>query len=76
MAARSSLVDTCKSPYVCAGLLDILKIDKNSTDLQCFILQFRGLGALFLEVKPTNPLVATGLNIYKYNPALLFTTDI
>jgi len=35
-------------------LLDILKIDENSTDLQCFIFQFRGLGAL-----------ATGLNIVK-----------
>jgi len=33
--------------YVCAGLLEILKIDKSSTDLQCFSFQFRGLGALF-----------------------------
>jgi len=38
---------------VCAGLLDILKIDKNSTDLQCFIFQFRDFGALFGEAKPT-----------------------
>jgi len=29
------------------GWLDILKIDKNSTDLQCFMFQFGGLAAFF-----------------------------
>jgi len=29
------------------------KIDVNSTDLYCFMFQFRGFGALFGEVKPT-----------------------
>jgi len=28
--------------YVCSGWLDILKLDKNSTDSQCFIIQFDG----------------------------------
>jgi len=31
---------------VCARL-DILKFDKKSTDLQCFIVKFGGLGKLF-----------------------------
>jgi len=47
-----------------------------TTDFQCFIFQFRGLGALFWGAKPTNvPPVATGLNIVKYDVALLFTRD-
>jgi len=29
--------------YVCSVGLGILKIDKNSTDLLCFIIQFGGL---------------------------------
>jgi len=33
--------------YVLFTGLDILKIDKNSTDLLCFIIKFGGLGALF-----------------------------
>ena len=38
------------------------KFDKNSTDLQCFIFQFEGLGALFGGSKPTKALpVAMGL---------------
>ena len=35
------------------GGLDILKFDKNSTDLKCFIFQFAGLGGLFGGAKPT-----------------------
>ena len=38
--------------YVCSGGLGILEFDKNSTDLQCFIIQFGGLGALFAGAKP------------------------
>jgi len=33
--------------WVCAGGLDTLKIDKNSTDLSCFMFQFGWLGAFF-----------------------------
>jgi len=40
--ARKSSIDGL---YVCAGRLDILKIDKNSTDLQRFLFQFGVLGA-------------------------------
>jgi len=32
---------------VCVGVLDILKFDKNSTDLKCFIFQFGGAWSLF-----------------------------
>jgi len=57
-------------------LLDILKIDKYSTDIQCFIFQFTGFGALFWGARPTKvPPVATGLNIVKYDLALLFARD-
>ena len=38
--------------YVCVGGLDILKFDKNSTDLKCFIFQFWGLGVLFGGISP------------------------
>jgi len=31
--------------HLCGGGLDILKIDKNSTNLQRFLFQFGGLGA-------------------------------
>jgi len=41
--------------YVCAGGIDILKFDENSTDLWCFTLL--GLGALFGKLRP----MATGL---------------
>ena len=41
--------------------LDILNIDKNSTDLQSFMLQFGGFGALFGGLSPHKPPVATGL---------------
>jgi len=34
------------------GGLDILKIDKNSTDLYCFMFQFGGFGALFGGLRP------------------------
>jgi len=37
------------------------KFDKSSTNLQCFIFQFGGLGALFGKAKPTKAPVATGL---------------
>ena len=39
--------------YVCVRGLDILKFDKNSTDLKCFIFQSAGLGGLFGGAKPT-----------------------
>ena len=42
-------------------VLDILKIDKNSTDSYCFMCQFGGLRAVFGEAKPP---VATGLDVY------------
>jgi len=39
---------------VCAGGLDILKIDKKSTDLQCSMLQFEGAWSSVWGTKPTN----------------------
>ena len=47
--------------HVYVGGLDILKFDKNSTDLKCFIFQFGGLGALFGRQSPPKTPVATGL---------------
>ena len=51
--------------------LDILKFDKNSTDLKCFIFQFAGLGGLFGGAKPTkdphgdgNVLVMEAFSLY------------
>jgi len=56
-------------------VFDILKIDKNCTDLVLYIL-IRGLGALFGWLNPPKlPPVATGLNIVKYDLALFFTRD-
>ena len=46
--------------YVCVGGLDILKFDKNSTDLKCFIFQFEGLGGLFGGAKPTKDPLGDG----------------
>jgi len=37
VSRKSSIGGLC----ICAEVLDILKIDKNCTDLQCFIFQFR-----------------------------------
>jgi len=37
--------------------LDILKLDKNSTDLCCFLIQFGGLGVLFGRAKPPKVLL-------------------
>jgi len=51
--------------YVRAGGDLTFKFDKNSTNLQCFIFQFGGLGALFVGAKwakPTKAPVATGLD--------------
>jgi len=47
--------------YVYVGVLDILKFDKNSTDLRCFIFKIGGLGALFWGLSPPKTPVATGL---------------
>ena len=47
--------------YVCAVGTDILKFDKKSTDLQCFIFQFWGTYSFFGGAKPTKTPVATGL---------------
>ena len=44
---------------LCGGF-DTLKIDKNSTDLKCFMFQFGGLGALFGELSPQKPLPGDG----------------
>jgi len=56
-------------------VLDILKIDKNCTDLQCFTFQFRD-ACSFGGAKPAKtPPVATGLNIVKCDLKLLFTRD-
>jgi len=38
--------------YVCVVGPDIVKFDKNSTDLNCFMFQFEGLGALFGDLSP------------------------
>jgi len=37
---------------VCAGGLDTLKIDKNSTDLQCFVFQFGEVSSFVWGAKP------------------------
>ena len=60
--------------YVCAEVLNILKIDKNRTDLQCFIFNIGELGALFGGAKPTKT-PTRRLNIVKYELMLLFTRD-
>jgi len=39
--------------YVCAGGVDILKVDKKIIDLWCFIVQIGWLGALYGWAKPT-----------------------
>ena len=41
-----------RAVYDCAGGLDILKFDKNSPYLWCFIFQFGGRGALFWGLSP------------------------
>ena len=41
--------------------LDIVKFDKNSAYLKCFMFQFGGLGALFWELSPPKTPVVTGL---------------
>ena len=59
---------------LCGGL-DILKIDNNSTDLQCFTFQFGGAWSFVWGSKPTEaPPLATGLSPSKshYAPLLLF----
>jgi len=40
---------------VCAGGYNIPKIDKNSTNLLCFMFQFGGLGALFGGLSQPKP---------------------
>jgi len=48
--------------YVCARRLDIIKFDKNSTDLYCFIFQFeRAWSFVWRGISPPKPPVATGL---------------
>jgi len=60
---NKGLCVTAGELWVCAGGLDTLKIDKNSTDLLCFMFQFWGLGSLFGGAKaPKAPPVATGLD--------------
>ena len=39
--------------YVCVGGFDILKFDKNSTDVKCFIFQFGGSWSFVWGTKPT-----------------------
>jgi len=39
--------------YVCVGGLDILKFDKNSTDVKCFIFPFEGAWSFVWGAKPT-----------------------
>jgi len=48
VARKFSIGGLCVS----AGWLDALKIDKNSTDLQCFMFQFGGLGSFVWGAKP------------------------
>ena len=51
--------------FVCARGLDILQIDKNSTDLYGFMFQFRGLGVLFGGVMPTKSPRDNGTEWYR-----------
>jgi len=55
----------CGEALGLCGVLDILKIDKNSTDILCFMFQFGGLGALFGGLSHQKPPVATGLISHK-----------
>ena len=45
-----------ESLYVCAEVLDILKIAKNCTDLRCFIFQFSEACSFVWGAKPTKGL--------------------
>jgi len=45
------------------GVVEILKMDKNSTDLLCFMFQFGGIGALFGGQNAPKIPVATGLGL-------------
>jgi len=51
-----------QQPWFVWGI-DILKIDKNSTDLKCFMFQFGGLRTLFGGLSPPKPPVPTGLRM-------------
>jgi len=42
-----------RGAYVCVGKLDILKFNKNSTDLKCFIFQFGGTWSFVWGAKPS-----------------------
>ena len=57
---KRSRKSSIEGPYVCAAGLDILKIDKKSTNLY-FIFQFGGLGALFGGITTPKPPIATRL---------------
>ena len=51
-----------QQPWFVWGI-DILEIDKNSTDLKCFMFQFGGLRALFGGLSPPKPPVPTRLRM-------------
>jgi len=60
--------------YVCAEVLDILKIDKTTLIYSASYFNVGRLVALFGGSKPTKaPPVATGLNIVNCDLTLLFT---
>jgi len=48
--------------------LDLLKLDKNSTDLQGFIFQFGGMELCLGGLNPPKPPVATGLLVTSQLP--------
>jgi len=50
-----------------AGGFNILKIDKNYTDLYCFLFQIGWLGALFGGLSPPKPAMASRLGLEQVN---------
>jgi len=49
--------------WVCAGGLDTAKINKNSTDLHCFMFQSGGLGTSFGGISPQKPSRGDGTGV-------------
>jgi len=56
-------------------LLDILKIDKSQLIYSVSSFNLGDLETCFEGLSPPKPPVVTGLNIVKYDLALLFTID-
>jgi len=47
--------------WVCSGQIDTIKIDKNSTDLECFIFHFEKVWSIVWGAKSPKTPMATGL---------------